>query len=132
MRAHANGIAIDYEVTGDGPVVLLSHGYGSTRHMWDDQHRAFADRWRVISWDMRGHGQTDSPDDPARYSAALTVAEMGALLQQLGVERAVIGGLSLGGYLSMAVSLVLSLMNRALLLFLSVPALCIEGAGHES
>src|SRR2546428_4062750 len=114
MRAHANGIAIDYEVTGDGPVVLLSHGYGSTRHMWDDQHRAFADRWRVISWDMRGHGQTDSPDDPARYSAGLTVADMGALLQHLGVERAVIGGLSVGGYMSLAIALALYGTTQAL------------------
>src|SRR4029453_8632281 len=55
-RARLNSIEIDYEVTGTGPVVLLGHGYGSTRHMWDDQHRALADRWRVVSWGMRGHG----------------------------------------------------------------------------
>ena len=125
MRAHANGIAIDYEVTGDGPVVLLSHGYGSTRHMWDDQHRALADRWRVISWDMRGHGQTDSPDDPARYSAGLTVADMRALLQQLGVERAVIGGLSLGGYVSLAFALAHPEMTRALVI-------CDSGPGYRN
>ena len=125
MRAHANGIAIDYEVTGDGPVVLLSHGYGSTRHMWDDQHRALADRWRVISWDMRGHGQTDSPDDPARYSAGLTVADMRALLQQLGVERAVIGGLSLGGYVSLAFALAHPGMTRALVI-------CDSGPGYRN
>src|SRR2546426_10861637 len=113
MRVHANGIAIDYEVTGDGPVVLLGHGYGSTRHMWDEQHRALADRWRVVSWDMRGHGQTESPDDPARYSAALTVADMRALLQHLGVERAVIGGLSLGRYVSLAFVLAHPEMTRA-------------------
>lgn len=80
MRARLNGIEIDYEVTGQGPVLLLSHGYGSTRHMWDDQHRALADRWRVVSWDMRGHGDTESPTDPRQYSAALTVADMRALL----------------------------------------------------
>src|SRR5436309_15244849 len=98
MRAHANGIAIDYEVTGDGPVVLLSHGYGSTRHMWDEEHRALGDRWRVISWDMRGHGQTESPNDPDRYSAPLTVGDMRALLQHVGVQRAVSGGRSRGGH----------------------------------
>ena len=125
MRAQVNGIAIDYEVTGDGPVVLLSHGYGSTRHMWDDQHRALADRWRVISWDMRGHGQTDSPDDPARYSAALTVADMRALLQHLGVERAVIGGLSLGGYVSLAFVLAHPEMTRALVI-------CDSGPGYRN
>jgi len=125
MRAQVNGIAIDYEVTGDGPVVLLGHGYGSTRHMWDEQHRALADRWRVVSWDMRGHGQTDSPDDPARYSAALTVADMRALLQHLGVERAVIGGLSLGGYVSLAFVLAHPEMTRALVI-------CDSGPGYRN
>ena len=124
MRAQINGIAIDYEVTGSGPVVLLSHGYGSTRHMWDDQHRAL-ERWRVISWDMRGHGQTDSPDDPQQYSAALTVADMRALLQHLGVERAVIGGLSLGGYVSLAFALAHPEMTRALVI-------CDSGPGYRN
>ena len=122
--ARLNGVTIDYEVTGTGPVVLLSHGYGSTRHMWDDQHRAL-DRWRVVSWDMRGHGQTDSPDDPTRYSAALTVADMRALLQHLGVERAVIGGLSLGGYVSLAFALAHPDMTAALVI-------CDSGPGYRN
>ena len=125
MRAELNGIEIDYEVTGDGPAVLLGHGYGSTRHMWDDQHRALADRWRVISWDMRGHGQTDSPDDPRHYSAALIVADMRALLQHLGVQRAVIGGLSLGGYVSLAFALAHPEMTSALVI-------CDSGPGYRN
>ena len=48
-RANLNGIEIDYEASGAGPVVLLSHGYSATRRMWDDQHRALGDRYRVIS-----------------------------------------------------------------------------------
>jgi pimeloyl-ACP methyl ester carboxylesterase len=124
MRAQVNGVAIDYEVSGSGPAVLLSHGYGSTRHMWDDQHRAL-DGWRVVSWDMRGHGQTDSPDDPARYSAALTVADMRALLQHLGVQRAVIGGLSLGGYVSLAFALAHPEMTSALVI-------CDSGPGYRN
>jgi pimeloyl-ACP methyl ester carboxylesterase len=125
MKARLNGIEIDYDVTGDGPVVLLGHGYGSTRHMWDDQHRALADRWRVISWDMRGHGQTDSPDDPKHYSAALIVADMQALLQHLGVQRAVIGGLSLGGYVSLAFALAHPQMTSALVI-------CDSGPGYRN
>jgi pimeloyl-ACP methyl ester carboxylesterase len=124
-RARLNGIDIDYEVTGTGPVVLLGHGYGSTRHMWDDQHRALADRWRVVSWDMRGHGQTDSPGDPTQYSAALIVADMRALLQHLGVERAIIGGLSLGGYVSLAFALAHPEMTQALVI-------CDSGPGYRN
>ena len=125
MKARLNGIELDYEVTGSGPALLLSHGYGATRGMWDDQHRAFADRWRVVSWDMRGHGQTESPADPAQYSAALTVADMRALLAHVGAERAVIGGLSLGGYVSLAFALAHPEMTRALII-------CDSGPGYRN
>jgi pimeloyl-ACP methyl ester carboxylesterase len=124
-RARINGIEIDYEVSGSGPTLLLSHGYGSTRHMWDEQHRAFADRWRVVSWDMRGHGQSESPADPKQYSAALTVADMRALLQHVGVERAIIGGLSLGGYVSLAFALAYPEMTQALVI-------CDSGPGYRN
>jgi pimeloyl-ACP methyl ester carboxylesterase len=85
-RARLNGIEIDYAVSGNGPPVLLSHGYSATRRMWDGQHRALEDGYQVISWSMRGHGQTESPPDPAKYSADLTVADMEALLRHLGVQ----------------------------------------------
>ncbi|HET7340923.1 MAG TPA: alpha/beta hydrolase [Methylomirabilota bacterium] len=124
MRARLNGIEIDYEVTGSGPTLLLSHGYGATRHMWDAQHRALPG-WRVISWDMRGHGETESPADPRQYSAALTVADMRALLQHVGAERAVIGGLSLGGYVSLAFAIAHPEMTSALVI-------CDSGPGYRN
>ena len=80
MKATLNGIEIEYQDGGQGPAVLLGHGYSATGRMWDGQRAALGDRWRIISWDMRGHGQTESPSDPAQYSAALTVADMRALL----------------------------------------------------
>src|SRR5262245_54768522 len=89
-----NGITIRYDASGSGPAVLLTHGYSSTGRAWEDQHRALGDGYRVISWDMRGHGETDSPGDPALYSHDLTVADMHGLLRHLGVERAIVGGLS--------------------------------------
>jgi pimeloyl-ACP methyl ester carboxylesterase len=124
-RARLNGIEIDYEASGAGPAVLLSHGYSATRHMWDAQHAALGEQHRVISWSMRGHGETESPADPARYSADLTVADMRALLAHLGVERAVIGGLSLGGYVSLAFYLAHPEMARALVI-------CDSGPGYRS
>ena len=124
-RARLNGIEIDYEASGRGPAVLLSHGYSATRRMWDAQHQALGGRYRVVSWSMRGHGETESPADPARYSAALTVGDMRALLGQLGVEHAVIGGLSLGGYVSLAFYLEHPEMVRALVI-------CDSGPGYRS
>jgi pimeloyl-ACP methyl ester carboxylesterase len=99
-RGNLNGIEIDYEASGAGPVVLLSHGYSATRRMWDDQHRALGDRYRVISWSMRGHGATESPADPAQYSAPLTIADMRALLGYLGWSGRSPAGF-LGGYVSL-------------------------------
>src|SRR2546421_616397 len=96
-----DGVELEYEAGGDGAAVLLTHGYGATGRMWDAQ-RAALDGYRLITWDMRGHGRTDSPADPARYSIEATVADMRALLLHLGEARAVIGGLSLGGYASLA------------------------------
>jgi len=85
--------------------------------MWDGQLAALAPRHRVIVWDMRGHGETDDPEDPAAYSEALTVEDMAALLRHCGIDRAVIGGLSLGGYMSLAFHLTHPEMVRALMLF---------------
>jgi len=125
MRARLNGIEIDYAVSGSGPAVLLSHGYSATRRMWDGQHRAFESHYQVVSWSMRGHGQTESPADPSRYSADLTVGDMEALLRLLGIQRAVIGGLSLGGYASLGFFLEHPEMVRALVI-------CDSGPGYRN
>ncbi len=116
-RLDSNGVGIHYEVHGSGPAVLLSHGYSATCRMWDGQIAAFRDRYRIIVWDMRGHGQSAYPDDPGEYSEAATVADMKAILDAVGETRAVIGGLSLGGYMTAAFHLRHPGMCQALMLF---------------
>ncbi len=111
-----DGVNIYYQPHGAGPALLLSHGYGATSRMWDGQVAAFADRYQVILWDMRGHGQSGDPSDPALYSPALTVGDMAAVLDACGVERAIVGGLSLGGVMSLTFHLAHSGRVRALLL----------------
>ena len=112
-----NGVKIYYDEHGLGPPILLSHGYSATCRMWNTQISALVPRYRVIVWDMRGHGETDDPEDPAAYSAALTVEDMAVLLRHCRIDRAVIGGLSLGGYMSLAFHLAHPEMVRALMLF---------------
>ncbi len=97
-----DGVKIHYEVHGSGPALLLTHGYSSTSAMWKGQIEALSKHHKLVVWDMRGHGQSDYPDDPAAYSEALTVADMAALLDAIGAETAIVGGLSLGGYMSLA------------------------------
>jgi pimeloyl-ACP methyl ester carboxylesterase len=116
-RLDRDGVSIHYEVHGSGPAVLLSHGYSATCRMWDGQVAAFKDRYRIIIWDMRGHGQSDLPEDQNLYSEALTVGDMKAILDACGETRAVIGGLSLGGYMTMAFHLRHAPACRAVMLF---------------
>ena len=100
--AGRDGVRLHYEVHGGGPTVLLTHGFTLTSGMWQRQVEALSDRYRVVTWDVRGHGQSDYPGEPARYSVAHTVADMAALLDACDTQTAVVGGLSLGGYLSLA------------------------------
>lgn len=124
-QVRLNGIAIDYGVTGTGPAVLLSHGYGETARMWRGQLETLGARYRLITWDMRGHGGTDAGSDPARYSLEATVDDMRALLAHVGEERAVVGGLSLGGYMSLAFYGAYPEMVRALVI-------CDSGPGYRN
>ena len=114
-----DGVSIHYEIHGpaNAPAILLSHGYGATCRMWDGQVAVFADRYRLVLWDMRGHGQSGDPADPALYSHALTVGDMAAVLDTCSIERAVIGGLSLGGVMSLGFDLAHPERVRALMLF---------------
>src|ERR1700754_559814 len=101
-RLNRDGVNIYYEVHGSGPPLILTHGYSSTSAMWQGQIAALSRHHKLVLWDMRGHGQSDYPDDPAAYSEALTVADIAALLDTVGAKQAIVGGLSLGGYMSLA------------------------------
>jgi pimeloyl-ACP methyl ester carboxylesterase len=112
-----DGVKIHYEVHGKGPTILLSHGYSSTCRMWDGQVAALKDRYQVIVWDMRGHGESDYPKDPALYSEGLTIGDMRVLLDVVGADKAIVAGLSLGGYMSLAFHASHPDRVRALMLF---------------
>lgn len=99
-----NNVELYYEVHGRGTPLLLTHGYSSTSAMWAGQVAPFSQLYQLIIWDMRGHGQTSYPDDPVQYSEEHTVADMLALLDHVAPQapQAIVGGLSLGGYMSLA------------------------------
>lgn len=111
-----DGVKIHYEVAGDGPALLLTHGYSATGEMWQGQLTTLSPHFKVITWDMRGHGASDYPQDQAAYSEEATVADMAALLDAVGAEQAIIGGLSLGGYMSLAFHRAHPQRTRALLI----------------
>ncbi len=110
------GVQIYFEAHGTGPALLLSHGYSATSQMWRGQIEAFSRHYKLITWDMRGHGRSDYPDDQAAYSEDATVDDMAAVLDAVGARDAIIGGLSLGGYMSLAFRLRHPERVRALLI----------------
>jgi pimeloyl-ACP methyl ester carboxylesterase len=115
-KLNRDGVNIYYEVHGEGPPLILTHGYSSTSAMWQGQIAPLSQRHKLVLWDMRGHGQSDYPPDPNAYSEALTVADMAALLDEVGAGSAIVGGLSLGGYMSLAFYRAYPARVRALLI----------------
>ena len=109
-------IRLYYETHGEGPVILLTHGYSATSQMWRGQIGALSTKNQVVVWDMRGHGQSDYPDDIGAYSEETTVGDMVAILDALEARTAIVGGLSLGGYMSLAFHLRHPERVRALLI----------------
>ena len=100
-RAHVNGVPLYYEVTGEGPPLVLVHGFACGLRMWDPQVKALARAWRVVTYDVRGHGISEAPADGAAYSQPISVADLRALLEHLKIRRAAVGGLSMGGNIAL-------------------------------
>jgi pimeloyl-ACP methyl ester carboxylesterase len=103
---HRDGARIYYEDSGgDGPPFLLGHGFGASTAMWRGQVEEFNSRHRIITWDFRGHGATECRGELSFYTQDHTADDMAAVLDHCGIGRAVIGGHSLGGYMSLAFNL---------------------------
>lgn len=98
MKALINGISLSYGDSGNGPVVVLLHGFPLTRDMWEPQEDALAKAgFRLVTPDLRGFGESDVPEGP--YSMSLFSDDVIALMDHLDIDRAVIGGMSMGGYI---------------------------------
>ncbi len=95
----SNKASLYYEMHGDGPALVFTHGASWDHRQWQPQVEHFRQSYRVIVWDVRGHGQSSLPPgpvDPDVFSHDLV-----NLLDQLGIEKAVLAGLSLGGHISL-------------------------------
>jgi 3-oxoadipate enol-lactonase len=112
--AAINGINVNYSDTGgDGPPVVFSHGFLMDQSMFDRQVAALAPHYRVITWDERGHGGTAAAEPFSYWDSAKDAL---ALLDHLGVDRAVLAGMSQGGFLSLRAALLAPERVRALIL----------------
>lgn len=103
--ARINSIDLYYEDRGRGFPVVFVPGFTGTATLWRRQTGPFAQRYRVVTFDPRGHGRSDAPDDPRLYTAEAFVDDIAALLDHLGVERAHVAGHSMGGAVAMRFAL---------------------------
>ncbi len=99
---------------GDGPAVVLAHGFLMDCTMFDTQVAALTPRYRVITWDERGFGRTEF--DGLAFTYWNSARDCVGLLDHLGIERAVVGGMSQGGFVSLRVALTFPERVRALVL----------------
>lgn len=94
---------IEYLDTGGaGTPVLLVHAFPLRAQMWEPQMESLGDRWRFIAPDLMGFGSSDAPDDASAYSVDAFADDLKGLLDELGIDRVVLAGLSLGGYIALA------------------------------
>jgi 3-oxoadipate enol-lactonase len=112
--ARVRGIEMAYDDEGGGPPVVLLHGYPFNRSIWREQVAGLSANYRIITPDLRGHGETTVGDTtPTMAEMARDVA---ALLDELGIERVTLCGLSMGGYVALAFYRHFPLRVRALVL----------------
>lgn len=103
MQARINDLVVNYEVSGQGPWLTLSHSLATTLHMWQPQMQALSQHFTVLRYDTRGHGLTAAP--PAPYTLEQLADDAHALLQHLGVARSHWLGLSMGGMVGQMLAL---------------------------
>jgi len=105
MKASVNGIEINYELSGKegAPWLVLSHSLACSVRMWDPQVETFKDRFRILNYDMRGHGATSAPQGP--YTLDMLADDVLGLLGFLKIKQASYCGLSIGGMIGQTLAL---------------------------
>lgn len=105
MKTQTNGIETNYEIHGTQgtPWLVLSHSLACSVRMWDPQIAAFRDRYRILAYDTRGHGDSAAPPGP--YTLELLADDLHGLLGSLGISRPHFCGLSMGGMIGQTFAL---------------------------
>lgn len=104
MRAQRGSVAIEYSDDGQGLPVVLVHGFANDRTLWEPQVHALASRYRLIAPDLRGFGGSSNTDGSG-VSMDQYADDVAMLLHHLDLDAAVVGGISLGGYVALAFAL---------------------------
>jgi 3-oxoadipate enol-lactonase len=102
VKIIANGISMNYEITGNGKWLTLIHGAGDNLDMWWNQVPALSNNYRLLTYDVRGYGQTETPSEG--YSMGILVEDLYRLLQALGINETYVLGYSMGGRVAIGIT----------------------------
>jgi 3-oxoadipate enol-lactonase len=100
MKVQANDISVNYELSGSGKYFTLVHGAGDNLNVWYNQVSSFSKHYRVLTYDVRGHGETEFPE--GELSIDIWVSDLSALLKNLHIDETILLGHSLGGAIAIA------------------------------
>jgi 3-oxoadipate enol-lactonase len=120
-KIQSNNISLYYEVNGKGQPLVFIHGLGSSTRDWEFQVSEFSKSYQVITYDMRGHGQSDKPEGP--YQIPMFAADLAGLLSGLNVDATHIVGISLGGAVAFQFAIDYPTMVKTLTIVNSAPSL---------
>ncbi len=119
--AKLNDIRLHYDACGEGEPLLFVHGLGSSARDWENQVPFFADGFRVVTPDLRGHGRSDRPPGP--YGIALFANDIAELIRTLELGPTHVVGLSLGGFVASQLAIAHGELVCSLVIVNSAPAL---------
>ena len=120
--ARINGVDLYYESHGEGFPLALAYGLGGSTVQWKPQIAALSQRYRLILWDPRGHGGSDSPPEARDYGQDISANDLKGLLDHLKIQQAYVGGLSMGGGIAVRFAALHPERMAALLIFDSATA----------
>ena len=103
MKIYANEFNMNYELTGEGTCLVLIPGFTDNLTIWYKQVPEFSKHYQVLTYDFRGHGQTETPD--GEFSMELFADDLYALLKTLNIENACVLGYSMGGRIALEFAL---------------------------
>ncbi len=114
MKIKANGIEMNYELSGEGNCLVLIHGYSDNLNLWYNQTSAFSENYQLLTYDVRGFGKTEVVKTD--YSMGLFAEDLRALLEALGIRSACVLGYSMGGRIALEFALTHPGMTAGLVL----------------
>lgn len=114
--ADNNGVKIHYASVGEGPLVVMIHGFPDFWYSWRDQMAGLQDNYQVVAIDQRGYNKSDQPEGVSQYAMPLLVSDVAAVVKHLGRESATIVGHDWGGAVAWQVAFNLPQMTERLII----------------